>query len=121
MTKQSSIALLLEHNVTVGIGIEEAWSARNTRFDIGWVRSSVVFARNTLTDTQAALEAGGQITKAQAIALGSTNVEKLLGGQVEPEDAHEMVVTEGGDLLDFESKVIAIISPRRKVVDLLRD
>ncbi|KAI0930402.1 hypothetical protein AcV5_007126 [Taiwanofungus camphoratus] len=105
LTEQSSIALLLEQNVTVGIGIEEAWSARNTRFDIGW----------------AALEAGGQITKAQAIALGSTNVEKLLGGQVEPEDAHEMVVTEGGDLLDFESKVIAIISPRRKVVDLLRD
>lgn len=37
LTEYSSLAVLLSHNVTVGIGIEEAWSARNTRFDIGWV------------------------------------------------------------------------------------
>lgn len=29
----------MEHGITVGIGIEEAWSARNTRFDVGWVRA----------------------------------------------------------------------------------
>ncbi|KAH9930391.1 carbohydrate esterase family 9 protein [Amylocystis lapponica] len=103
LTEQSSIALLLEHNVTVGIGIEESWSARNTRFDIAW----------------AALDAGGDISKAQALALGSTNVETLLGGEVEIENLRELVVTEGGDLLDMESKIVAIISPRRKLVDLL--
>ncbi|CCM03596.1 uncharacterized protein FIBRA_05734 [Fibroporia radiculosa] len=103
LTEQSSLAVLLSHNVTVGIGIEESWSARNTRFDIGW----------------AALEAGGLISKEQAIALGSTNVETLLGGEVEAEGLHDMVVTEGGDLLDLESKVIAIISPRRSLVHLL--
>lgn len=65
------------------------------------------------------MEAGGLISKEQAIALGSTNVEKLLGGKVEAENVHEMVVTEGGDLMDFESKVIAVISPRRRAVDLL--
>ncbi|KAL6305041.1 carbohydrate esterase family 9 protein [Sparassis latifolia] len=102
LSAQSSIALLLSHNVTVGIGIEEAWSARNTRFDIGW----------------AAIEAGGQISKAQALALGSTNIEKLLGGRIEIARTHDMVVTDGGDLLDPGSKVIAVISPRRRVVDL---
>jgi len=103
LSEQSSLALLLAHNVTVGVGIEEAWSARNTPFDIGW----------------AAIDAGGQISKAQAIALGSTNVEKLLGGRVEAEDARDMVVTAGGDILDFGSKVVAVVSPRRKVVELL--
>lgn len=37
LTKDSAISLLLSHNVTVGIGIEEPWSARNTRFDVAWV------------------------------------------------------------------------------------
>ena len=52
------------------------------------------------------------------MAIGSTNIEKLLGGKVETED-REFVATEGGDLFDFESKVRAIISPRRALVDLL--
>ncbi|EMD37373.1 hypothetical protein CERSUDRAFT_114046 [Gelatoporia subvermispora B] len=105
LSEQSSLEVLLAHNVTVGIGIEEAWSARNTRFDIGW----------------AAIDAGGEISKAQAIAMGSTNVEKLLGGRVEAEEEapRDMVVTAGGDILDFGSKVVAIVSSRRKVVDLL--
>lgn len=37
LTRDSAISLLLSHNVTVGIGIEEPWSARNTRFDVAWV------------------------------------------------------------------------------------
>jgi len=37
LSKETEITLFLQHNVTVGIGIEEAWSARNTRFDVGWV------------------------------------------------------------------------------------
>ena len=39
LSEESSVQILLRHNVTVGIGIEEAWSARNTRFDIAWVRA----------------------------------------------------------------------------------
>ena len=39
LSEKSSVLELLSHNVTVGIGIEEAWSARNTRFDAAWVRS----------------------------------------------------------------------------------
>jgi len=105
LTKKSSLHTLLSHNVTVGIGIEESWSARNTRFDLAWL----------------AIDAGGDISKADAIAIGSANIQKLLGG-VEAEQAshqYELVATEGGDLLQFESKVVAIISPRRGVVDML--
>lgn len=28
---------LLDHNVTVGLGIVENWAAHNTRFDLAWV------------------------------------------------------------------------------------
>lgn len=53
------------------------------------------------------------------MALASTNIEKLLGGKVQADDDCELVATEGGDLLDFASKVRAVISPGRGVVDLL--
>ena len=51
--------------------------------------------------------------------MASTNVAKLLGGKVVVADDYELVATEGGDMLDFSSKVKAIISPRRGLVDLL--
>ena len=46
LSKETEIALFLSHNVTVGIGIEEAWSARNTRFDVGWVRVPIICSLN---------------------------------------------------------------------------
>lgn len=103
LSKETEIALFLEHNVTVGIGIEEAWSARNTRFDVGW----------------AALEAGGRISKLQALALASKNLEKLLGSNVElASGTSDLVATQGGDLFSFGSKIIGVISPSRGSVDL---
>lgn len=55
------------------------------------------------------------------MAIGSTNVEKLLGAKVgnTAVSAVDLVATEGGDLLDFTSKVKAVISPGRGYVDLL--
>lgn len=47
LSKETEIALFLAHNVTVGIGIEEAWSARNTRFDVGWVRVPIICSLNS--------------------------------------------------------------------------
>ncbi|KAJ8582701.1 composite domain of metallo-dependent hydrolase [Rhizopogon salebrosus TDB-379] len=102
LTKESSFTTLLAHGVTVGIGIVEQWSARSTRFDIAW----------------AALESDGKISKEQALALGSVNLEKLLG--IPPSrSSGDLVVTRGGTLLDFEAKVIGIIAPRRGFVDLI--
>ncbi len=112
--------VLIKNNVTVGIGIQEAWSARNTRFDIAWVRYTIIPPVHS-TDFlfQLAIDAGGDLSKAQAIAIGSTNVEKLLGGKVETAETRDFIATEGGDLLDFNSKVKAVISPRRGFVHLL--
>jgi hypothetical protein len=66
------------------------------------------------------LEAGGRISKTQALALASTNLEKLLGCDTREASSgsSDLVVTQGGDLLSFESKVIGVISPRRRSVDL---
>ncbi|KAL5535125.1 hypothetical protein ACEPAF_3219 [Sanghuangporus sanghuang] len=101
ITKDSAISSLLAHNITVGIGVEEAWSVRNTRFDIAW----------------AALESSGKMSKAQALALASTNLEKLLGLEIDPESS-DLVATEKGDSFDFEGKIVGVISPRKGVVDL---
>jgi len=46
------------------------------------------------------------------------NTEKLLGVRPEVSMIGDLVVTNGGDLLDFQSKVIAVISPSRGQVDL---
>ncbi|TFK90568.1 hypothetical protein K466DRAFT_543238 [Polyporus arcularius HHB13444] len=114
-TADSLIGYLIKHNITVGVGprgigamghpgvIDMANSrARNLRFDIG----------------EAMLDAGpGLLDKASAFALASVNVEKLLGLNLAGEE-QDLVATAGGDLLDYEGKVIAVISPRRGLVDV---
>lgn len=113
LTEESQILRLLEHHVTVGVGVLESWEAQNARFDLGW----------------AALEAGGKISKEQAFSLGTVNMLKLLGGvggnlqdNDVPEDElaweGELVATVGGDLLEFGSKVVAVASSGRGFVDL---
>ena len=37
LTEKSSIMELLDHNVTVGLGVIGNWAAQNTRFDLAWV------------------------------------------------------------------------------------
>ncbi|KII92269.1 hypothetical protein PLICRDRAFT_37059 [Plicaturopsis crispa FD-325 SS-3] len=100
LSSQNAIATLIAENVTVGVGIEEQWSARHTRFDIAW----------------AALESSGAISKTQALALASVNLEKLLG--VDEAEFGDLVATAHGDLLSLQSKVVGVISPSRGVVDL---
>ena len=68
-------------------------------------------------DEQAALEADGEISKTDALALASVNVERLLGIKSDSLQS-DLVATRGGDLLGF-SKVVSVISPRRGVVDVL--
>ncbi|KAH9935457.1 composite domain of metallo-dependent hydrolase [Fomitopsis serialis] len=102
LSETNAITALTGNNVTVGIGIEEAWQARNTRWDASW----------------AALESGGEISKAEALALASVHVEKVLGVEVDDIES-DLIATHGGDPLQLSSKVVGIISPRRGVVDLL--
>ncbi|KAH9061388.1 carbohydrate esterase family 9 protein [Lactarius vividus] len=101
LSKDSAILRLLTQGVTVGVGVDEPSSAAATRFDLGWI----------------ALESGGLISKPEAIALASTNLKKLLGVNGH-KGATDLVATQGGDLLSFESKVVAVISSVRGTVDL---
>lgn len=59
------------------------------------------------------------MSRADALALGSTNVAKLLGGHAPKRFTEDLVATRGGDLLSSSSKVVAVLSPRRGLVDLL--
>lgn len=63
---------------------------------------------------QAALETGLSIR--EAIALASTNLERLLGVQSYDSD---LIAVRKRTILDFEGKVVGVISLRREVVDLL--
>ena len=66
---------------------------------------------------KAALESSGRMSKEQAIALGSTAVDRALG----LDDSHasdEIVVYRDGDFFDIESKVVGVLSARRGVIDL---
>ncbi|KAF5380445.1 hypothetical protein D9615_004477 [Tricholomella constricta] len=96
LSRDGAVVKLMSHGVTVGIGCEEIWSARNLPFDVAW----------------AAIEAGGRISRSQALAIGSVNVEKLLGVEVR-EEGGDLVATRGGELLDRESKVVGVLSARR--------
>lgn len=73
------------------------------------MRSVTVFA-------QAALEANGHISRADAIALASTNLEKLLGVK---NTNNDLIAIKKGTILDFEGKVVGVISPDRGTVNLL--
>ncbi|KAJ6595658.1 composite domain of metallo-dependent hydrolase [Mycena vulgaris] len=109
LTAQSSAALLAAHNVTVGLGPQgvqgdagmSAWAVRNLRFDMAWV----------------ALESGGSVSKEAALAMASSNIETLLGVRSAGESA-EFAVTRGGDLFSLDSKVVAMVSSKRGIVDL---
>jgi hypothetical protein len=66
---------------------------------------------------QAALEAS-EVSRAEVLALASVNLKKLLGVK----GIHfqsDLVATKGGTLLDFQSRVVGLISPSCGIVDLL--
>ncbi|KAI0342088.1 composite domain of metallo-dependent hydrolase [Trametopsis cervina] len=110
ITNESTIGHLLRAGVTVAIGPQgtsaepalSGWAVRNLRWDAGW----------------ALLDSPHVLTRGSALAIASSNLERLLGLPVDPYES-DLVATSGGDLLSFEGKVIAIISPRRRKVDFL--
>lgn len=53
----------------------------------------------------------------QALALVSTNLEKLLGLEIEGE-MMDLVAAEGGNVFDLSAKVLGVISSERKAVHL---
>jgi hypothetical protein len=65
---------------------------------------------------QAALDNPAHVSRKEALALVTTNLEKLLGARVGAGD--DIVAYLGGDVFDLSSKVTAIFSFRRNSVDL---
>jgi len=101
LTRLTSITALFDEGINVAIGVVDEATARNTRFDIAW----------------AALEANGQLSKRDAFALVTTNLEKALG--VPPGAPQDLVAYKGGDALGFESKPTAILSAMAENVNML--
>jgi hypothetical protein len=56
------------------------------------------------------------MSKEQALAIASSNLEHLLGSEMPNTD---LVATMGGDLFDVDSPVVAISSSRRAITDIL--
>ncbi|KAF7323617.1 Carbohydrate esterase family 9 protein [Mycena kentingensis (nom. inval.)] len=99
-TKDSAIAKLVRAGVKVGVMAlaGEAANVMNTRFDLSWV----------------GLESGGLLSKADVLALGSSNIETLLGVK---EANMDLVAIKGG--ADFEGKVVAVVSARSGKISLV--
>lgn len=103
LSEQGAVPLLLSHNVTVGLGIRESWQARNAWFDAAWV----------------AIEAGGKLDEATALGLVSTNLEQLLGLEIQTQGQADIVAWQGGDIFSMNSKVVAVVSSARQQIDIL--
>ncbi|GJJ09058.1 hypothetical protein Clacol_003280 [Clathrus columnatus] len=96
LSYDTPLTVLLDHNVTVAIGVENGYEARHTRFDMAW----------------AALESNDRIDRVDAYAIASTNFEKIFGFTISPEN-REYVAWKGGDVFDMSSKAVAIFSSSR--------
>lgn len=67
---------------------------------------------------QAVLESNGRVSEYQAYSLVTRDLEKLLGIRGIDDDSSELVVFEGGSMFNITSKVAAIISPTRGLIDI---
>ncbi|KAK2466065.1 hypothetical protein APHAL10511_001707 [Amanita phalloides] len=99
LSNDTALVTLLEHGVTVGLGVRDAHDARNTKFTVEW----------------AMLESNGRIEETDAVSLVTTNLEQLLGIRGIDED---LVAYEGGGMFEGASKVVGVICPGRMQVDL---
>lgn len=96
LTNGTTLDQLVSAGVTAAIGLKEDWQVR----DLG------LFAGIAYHNGE------GRVTEAEALDLVSTNVYKILGGQVK-EDSH-FIVHEGSPL-DIGSRVKAVASGNGKV------
>ncbi|KAG2046505.1 hypothetical protein BDR06DRAFT_985564 [Suillus hirtellus] len=92
ITQESLVTALLKAGVN--------YNARNTRFEVGWLL----------------LTSSGTIDPTTALALATTNLEKALG--VRREMPQDLVAYRGGDVFEFEAKVVGVISETLGRTDL---
>ncbi|KAF8889891.1 hypothetical protein BD779DRAFT_308005 [Infundibulicybe gibba] len=63
-------------------------------------------------------ESGGQITKSQAIRMGTRDLEQALGLRGDAARKRDLVAYAGGDMFRFDSKVVGVVSVGRGQVEL---
>ncbi|KAG1725689.1 uncharacterized protein EDB91DRAFT_1254630 [Suillus paluster] len=100
ITQESLVTALLKAGVNVAIGVVDEYNARNTRFEVGWFL----------------LTSNGVIDRTTALALATTNLEKALG--VQREMPQDLVAYRGGDVFEFEAKVVGVLSETLGRTDL---
>lgn len=64
------------------------------------------------------LESNGQIGRSQALALATTNLENILGVELDADSA-DLVAYAGGSVFDLSGKAVAVVSSARNVIDIL--
>ncbi|KAL1699202.1 hypothetical protein EV121DRAFT_216700 [Schizophyllum commune] len=99
LTTETGVGILLQHGVTVGLGVREAWSVRNTRFEVAQV----------LHETE-------DLDEKTARKLVTTNMATLLG--IRQTEKPDLVAYRSGGMFQLESKVVGVLSPQRGFVDL---
>ncbi|KAF8630433.1 hypothetical protein AX17_005410 [Amanita inopinata Kibby_2008] len=100
LSADSLVTTLLQSGVNVAIGVVDESVVRNTRFELAWM----------------ALNSNGKISKAQALSLATTNLERALGLD-KVHTLRDIVAYRGGSMFDMQSKVVGVISPGRKVLE----
>jgi hypothetical protein len=101
LSADNLVATLLEKGVNVAIGTVDKFAVRNTRFEIAWI----------------ALNSNGRISRAKALALVTTNLERALGFPRRWGHLRDIVIYRGGGVFDVESKVVGVLSPNRRVLE----
>ncbi|KAF7352632.1 Carbohydrate esterase family 9 protein [Mycena venus] len=100
LTNDTTLSVLFREGVKVGLQSREAQDVRNMHFDLAW----------------AMLASNGVISKTEAFALVSTNLEDLLG--VTTDRIGDLVAYAGGGPFETSSKAVAVISAQRSQVDV---
>ena len=93
LTAQTTLSVLRDAGVPVALKIEEAWMAANLLWDA----------------TRAALETDGKVSREEALALISTNLDQILG--ITDKDG-QGVVAYDRDPFQYGAKVVAVSGAR---------
>ncbi|KAF5358954.1 hypothetical protein D9758_004746 [Tetrapyrgos nigripes] len=102
LSNETILSVLLQHGVTVGIGMEHPQTVGDTRFIL----------------SQALLDAQGCLDWRKAYELGSTNLQRLLGVTRMKSEEAVLIACEKASMLDMTSKIVAAITPQHSGVEL---
>ncbi|TFK32813.1 hypothetical protein BDQ12DRAFT_691931 [Crucibulum laeve] len=99
LTQETTLTTLLNANVNVAVGVFDEFAARNICFELGWASLESNLAR--------------QVT----LSLVTSKLERALGVKRRFMAVPDLVAYQGGDIFDFSSKVVGVISAERKSVE----